>query len=73
MRQKGLLKVPSWKKIIFQLRKKNFQQGNKIFPTGRFRLSSWFYVKLFLCKVFFVLAIMWESRFWGSVLGGRGI
>ena len=28
MRQKGLLKVPSWKKIIFQLRK-------NIFPTGK--------------------------------------
>ena len=28
MRQKGVLKVPSWKKIIFQLRK-------NIFPTGK--------------------------------------
>ena len=28
MRQKGLLKVPNWKKIIFQLRK-------NIFPTGK--------------------------------------
>ena len=28
MRQKGLLKVPNWKKIIFQLRK-------YIFPTGK--------------------------------------
>ena len=28
MRQKGLQKVPSWKKIIFQLRK-------YIFPTGK--------------------------------------
>ena len=28
MRQKELLKVPSWKKIIFQLRK-------NIFPTGK--------------------------------------
>ena len=52
MRQKGVLKVPSWKKIIFQLRKNIFQQGNKIFPTGRFWLYSWFYFKLFLCKVF---------------------
>ena len=35
----------NWEKIIFQ-------QGNKNFPTGHFRLSSWIYTEIRFCKEF---------------------
>ena len=51
----------NWEKIIFQL-------GNKNFPTGHFRLSSWIYTKIQFCKEFWWHADDTDStddrRFW---------
>ena len=53
--------LSNWKKIIFQL-------GNKNFPTGHFRLSSWIYTKIRFCKEFWWHADDTDStddrRFW---------
>ena len=74
MRQKGLLKSAQLEKNNFSTEKKYF--SNREIKFSQLAVSDFlagFMSNCFFVKIFFVLAIMWESRFWGSVLGGRGI